>query len=407
MKTTTKVALLIGLMGIASCGAPRGKNEQPISSSSTGLFQQKQPPKLHSGQVKDKGYQKFRQDLLAKPMPFSQAASLISGATGIDVQNPGFKVADPVEITSSKRFYALYALPFFFPNQFRDAFGEQTLFMESNHVFDTYAKNKKDGRIAALAAYIVCKQKCKTPEDAAQAVVNWVANNIVCDFAGLSIPPTEIGTADTAIREAEKYGYGKTNNFPNSIAILGSSGICIDYTNISADLLNSLGIPSRSVVVASHGIRPDDVNTAGSLGQLMKSITHSILEINLSSGPKYFNVTPMYTPETGELSANVLGIPDPFEYIKGRLENRYPGIKVIRVVCFRSLPAEGFVQFPTVKAMLDGDIARVHEASATILADVNLSKMLYSIGSDYNLQSWDLMIDMMNTNPERFTGLSK
>ncbi|MFA6907221.1 MAG: transglutaminase-like domain-containing protein [Candidatus Micrarchaeia archaeon] len=406
MKTTTKVALLIGLAGITACTSPKGGKEQAFSAQAE-LFQQKQPPKLHSGQVKDEGYQKFRQALLAHPMTFSQAASLISKATGVDVQTTRFKAADSLKITSAKRFYALYALPFFFPDNFRAAFGTQTLSMASNHVFDTYAKNPKDGRIAALAAYIACKQKCKTPGDAAQAVISWVANNIVCDMASLSIPSMEIGGSDTAVKEAEKFGYGKTNNFQNSIAILGASGICIDYTNISADLLNSIGIPSRSVVVASHGIRPEDVEAATSLGHLIKSITHSILEINLPSGSRYFNVTPMYTPETGELSASVLSISDPFEYIKGRLERRYGGIKVFRVVCFRSLPSERFAQFPAVREMLDGDIARANEAGIAIIADPKLSGMLYGIGSDYNLQSWDRMIDMMQSNPEKFTGLKQ
>ncbi|MCX6770418.1 MAG: hypothetical protein NTX79_00005 [Candidatus Micrarchaeota archaeon] len=221
----------------------------------------------------------------------------------------------------------------------------------------------------------------------------------------LHIPPAQLSGSDKPLDAAEKYGYGKTNNFPNSIAILGSSAVCIDYTNIAADLLNSLGIPSRSIVVASHGIRPDDVKTASSLGQLIKSITHSIVEINLPSGNKYFNVTPMYTRETSELSANVLDIPDPFEYIQSRLESRYPGIKVLRVACFRSMPSEFFAKFPKIRAALDGDISTAHLASSAIMADTKLCKTLYEIGSDYNLHSWDVMIDLMNTNPEKFTGL--
>ncbi|MCX6770589.1 MAG: hypothetical protein NTX79_00890 [Candidatus Micrarchaeota archaeon] len=187
MKTTAKVAILIGLtLGLTACGPQRVKKEATAPPQPE-LFQQSKAPALHSGQVKDNGYQKFRQALLAKPMTFSQAASLISKETGIKMQMPCYKIADPNRITSSKRFYALYMLPFIFPDEFRGAFGTQMIPMASNHVFDTYAKNHKDGRIAALAAYIVCNQKCKTPEETAQAIVSWVANNIAPDMTNLSI----------------------------------------------------------------------------------------------------------------------------------------------------------------------------------------------------------------------------
>ncbi|VVB97957.1 Transglutaminase-like superfamily protein [uncultured archaeon] len=287
----------------------------------------------------DKQFARAAPALLGKPMGFGQAAAILS-QSGTAVKECGFRVSDQFGLAKAQRMYTMDFIPLIFPPEFKKVFGASFMRIASTHTFTTHAADKDDERVKAIASYIISRENATDPEQAARAIMSWVLANVKMDRAHASVPPLNYTEGMDVGKAYEELGYGKTHSHSNAADILKSRGICLDYTNLISDLLNSVGIPARSIAVSSYGLLADKVETATSLDDIMRLIAHSLVQVNLPSGTKYFDATPKL--RDGEIILSVDEVDSPKDYINGRLEKRYEGIKVFRTNVFAALPSDRF-----------------------------------------------------------------
>jgi len=342
------------------------------------------------GQQKDTLFPTFSKQLLSREMNYEEAAKLIT-TTGMQMTTFNFNLPDKYDLLQSKKLYFVYPFPIILPDFFKEAFGTNILSTTSIYAFRTHSQNPQDGRIKALAEYILSKGGCNSPEDAVRLISSWVVNNLLPDVEHLTIPPTTFGQLSST-------GYGVTHSHPNSINILGSTGVCNDYTNLAADLLNSVGIPSRTVTVMAQGFR-DDMEGAKSLGEAIVGIFHTLLQANLPSGTKYFNVTPMYNVQARKLTVAVTEIGSPAKYIKERLEQRYSKVVVFRWGTLAYLPSDKFSSMPKeVCDILDKGMYGIDEFDKKVIRNKalfkNLGRILAEPKGDYDIFYRDVTLNM-------------
>lgn len=310
-------------------------------------------------QSKDPAFGSFKHLFSGPSISFDKACRIIRKATGKDIKRYKFVVPDRYNLTRTKRFYAMYIVPLYLP---KEDGGFEPVKTGSNHVFDTFAKNPSDGRIQALAAYILSKNNCDPdkPEEAIKTIAWWVMNNIEVDAKNMTIPGLEHKKKD--IEDLlKKAGFGITHNHPNSLRTVNSTAVCVDYTNLCADLLNSVGIPARTASVFAKGMHRDLSNRS------IQAIFHSTLQVALPSGNQYYDVMPKGDGSGRITSVRLVNIGSPREYIVNRFKRRYPRLRLFRVGSFASLPVERLGPFPEMKKALDQGMKGVSVVNDEIL----------------------------------------
>lgn len=337
---------------VRSFNRSQGSSGLALSSTKRPFTKLKESKK----QVRDTTFESFKHMFAGPAMSFEEAAGKIRKATGVGIKRYSFKLPDPYHLTTTKRFYSTNLYNIILPSQDGSAKWEFVP-LGSNHVFDTHAHNEEDGRIAALASYILSKNKCsvENPEQAVKTMAWWVMNNIKMDMWGQEFQQGKESSEDFLKRQ----GYGITNNHRDSLSILNTSGICMDYVNLIADLLNSVGIPSRNILVSTNGY-PNGVPPNK---DAVVTHAHSVLETTTASKTSYYEVTPMRENDRIALIA-LLRIGSLADFAMASFKAQYPSNDVFRALCLRSLPEERLATYPGLKEALDMDMKGIKMITA-------------------------------------------
>ncbi len=341
---------------------------------------------------RDSSFSKFRKIFYGQKMSYNQAVQLIEQESGVKVKEHYFSVSDNFGIKEAEKFYGISILPIVLPPETEQLFGSSTLMTHTFSVFETHASEEGDGKVKALSDYILTKYDAKSPGDAADIICSWTMNNVGMDLEHASVPPISVGEKENLQEVSERLGYGKTHNHRNSMRILSSTGVCVDYTNLQADLLNSVGIPSRTVMVSSTAILMDKLETAQQTKDILGCIAHSLLQVNLPGGERYYDSTPKLS--RGEITTDLFRIESPGDYIRDRVERRHPDGEVFRIAVLANLPSDRFSD--DIREILDHGFQayeKFHdkiESDSTFVQRLTLSLMK---GGDYDIHFWDAFVN--------------
>lgn len=341
---------------------------------------------------KDADFAKFRTIFSKGQISYGKAVEEIKRASGVDVKEHDFSLPDSLGVGDADKFYNINFLPIVFPPEFKTFYGTSGIQTNSFNTFETWAADPEDGRVKALADYILTKYGAGGPQEAAETISSWTMNNIEIDVRNASVGPMNTGKGKSTAAALREAGYGVTHNHPSSANALASTGVCIDYTNVSADMLNSVGIPSRTVAVSAYGIHVDKIEYANKIDDILATISHSLLQVQLPSGTIYYEATPMLN--NGVPSTELAEVTSPADYIAGRLERRHPDVQVFRIGVFASLPSDRFSD--DFRRIFDKGFGGVDEFYRKATEDSTflprLAKAIMS-GGDYDIHFWDAFVN--------------
>ncbi len=350
-------------------------------------------------QTRDSKFETFRSLFTGSAINFGEAKKKIKNVSGITINDFDFALTDAYNLTATKRFYAFDVTPVVIPSSGGSDSSGLTI-TGTNHIFDTSAAFSGDGRIHALASYILSKDSVplSDPAKAVKSILWWVMNNVKIDVKFASVEPITVTgeSPQSDIASLKPYGYGVSNNHPNSLAILRSSGVCIDFTNLAMDLLNSVGIPSRTVLVGSTGLYPDHSDGKGKL----RNISHTLIQVYLPQGTSYYDITPKLDYSDRLSSNRLVEIASPEDYILSRFMGRYPDKEPFKIICLASLPVERFASYPQLKEIFDQDMAALITLYNTIASDSStknvFEEFLQKIDIEYCLYYADQLLGITN-----------
>ncbi len=321
---------------------------------------------MESSGLKDPVFFRFKGQFLGQQLGYKDAKSLIEKGTGVALETPKFSLGDSY-LLRVKKFYTIFIVPHVFPGSVEP--------VGSADYFETHASRPNDGRVRALAEYILAKYgPSQDPKIAAEAIAGWVNANVDFDIDHYYARVPSDADIDTFIRLS---GRGSTNNHKSTINALLFGGLCGDYVNTSLDLLNAVGIPARLVQVTASGL----LQSAG--GQTTVQITHALLEVQLPSKTVYYDVTPRVKDKLA-IRGPVIEVSDPGEYAKQLFSSTYPDADPSRLAVVSSLPSEVFDDDRELQALFDRDIRAVDEVYRKIMKDPAKRRRFTNAMKKYN-----------------------
>jgi len=275
------------------------------------------------------------------PMGYEAACNEIQRITGVPPGNHAFSIPDKFGLTRTPGFLFFDFTPIIFPIMID---GNVTVSKTMSLNFGTYNTNKEntnDGRIPALAAYILSKNNCRTEGEAISAITSWVMENLHMDFA------------HSAPMYGNTEGLGITHNHPDSIRVLVHGGVCSDFAHLAADLLDSVGIPARMISLSAVGLSKGSEFLKSPTDVVSRTgLSHALLEVILPSGSVFYDVTP-----TVDVSGTVMRKPKALSvrienYVSDMFVRAFPGAKLTRVSCTGEIPNEMMSSFPISTGLL-------------------------------------------------------
>ncbi|MBI4399326.1 hypothetical protein HY570_01125 [Candidatus Micrarchaeota archaeon] len=251
---------------------------------------QQESPKIDTAKsknrVKDEDFQKFRDMFEKGPMSYEDAVAYIQERTGMkEIRKHNFNLPDPLGLTKAKEFY-LFQVSFFTTDEdIKKVLGmDKFMCPESNGVLYQTHNHGNDGRIMALADYILTRREPSSIINAISILAHWVCDNIELDIPSITSSSIQLPSRGLATSEQwrKSHGIGISNSFNNGIDIIKKGGVCYDFSNILTDLQNSVGIPSRTINLVRHGI----VHVAGQ--PTFSTFAHSLVQTSIEPGVYYY-----------------------------------------------------------------------------------------------------------------------
>jgi len=300
--------------------------------------------KAHLFQHKDLYYERFEQCLDAK-LSDQDMRAIIEKETGLHLCIPSFNIPDKYGLTLTQRFYDCGLILDQYPVMLRpwlekvprlcslveqDGYLFEMSFNTNAGYFDT-AKNKEyELVIKNLALYLAAKSGSNNPKAVAQFVATWVSDNL---------PPFFDRTKEEAVFSI----VGKDHSFVNSREIMKNEGLCIDYSNLFCDICNELGIPSRTISLASSVMVFDKKKLPEKYPEAFYREYHSIAEVRL---PEPLYIDPSRGAEKGFFN-------NPAAYFYDFSNEIHPGGFVSHLTVHGAMPAKMIPD--KIKAFVDSD----------------------------------------------------
>jgi hypothetical protein len=346
------LALACGL-GLSAVGLYKwGKHRRPDTSIVT--TSQVHKPKAENAQKqkskKDQNFEQFKNIFSGAPLSHKETAKEIERITGQKIKNHQFSNSDRLELTKTDTFYFFDFIPVHFPmmHEGRIQLGKIPRVIRGE--YHTYLKNKNDGRLLTLANYILTKNHCSTPLDAIKAITGWVMQNIKMHFKYSSLPGIMHNT--NIYKKLKETGFGISHAHSNSFRVLERGGVCVDFVNLAADLLNSVGIPSRQVSVCANGLKRGATYLSSPRDVAKQTgLAHSLLEVNLSSTLIYFDITPTMDSEgVNRTPKKIRG--DLNSYVSQLFIDSFSGAKLSSITCTGSITSKMMSEYPKILAVI-------------------------------------------------------
>jgi hypothetical protein len=345
------LSLVVGLglsgLGIYRWQAHHQTDASPLSMESKSL-KSKKPITQKSG--KDPNYERFKHIFSDSPLTYEETSKRIEEITGEKIKEYQFSAPDKYGFTKTDSFYFFDFIPAHFPimHEGRVQLGKIPRVIRGK--YHTYLKNKNDGRLIALANYILTKNHCSGPKDAIKAITEWVMQNIKMHFEYSSLPG--LMHNKNIHKKLRETGFGISRAHSNSLRVLERGGVCVDFVNLAADLLNSIGIPSRQISVSANGLKRGASHLSSRRDVSKQTgLAHSILEVNLSSKLFYFDITP--TRDPGGINRTPRRITNDLnKYVSQSFIDSFPGAKLSSITCIGSITSKIMSKYPKILAVI-------------------------------------------------------